>query len=87
MYKTRRNYENVQRALYDGLGEYQIPQTAPIQYDGCDWIGFKHDHVDITGEHTHLGYYHKENGTRKLTNQEKKIVELVKKAWYSRRGK
>lgn len=42
MYKTRRNYENVQRALYDGMGEYQIPQIAPIQYDGCDWIGFNY---------------------------------------------
>lgn len=42
MYKTQRNYENVQRALYDGMGEYQIPQTAPIQYDGCDWIGFNY---------------------------------------------
>lgn len=50
-------------------------------------INLLHDHTTITGEHTHLGYYHKENGTRKLTTQEKKIVELVKKAWYDRNSK
>lgn len=50
-------------------------------------INLLHNHTLITGEHTHLGYYHKENGTRKLTSQEKKIVELVKKAWYSKRSK
>ena len=50
-------------------------------------INLLHNHTTITGEHTHLGYYHKENGTRKLTSKEKKVVELVKKAWYSKRGK
>lgn len=50
-------------------------------------INLLHNHTSIIGEHTHLGYYHKENGTRKLTSQEKKIVELVKKAWYSKRSK
>ena len=50
-------------------------------------INLLHNHTSITGEHTHLGYYHKENGTRKLTSKEKKIVELVKKAWYSKRSK
>lgn len=29
MYKRQRNYENVQRAIYDGIGEYQVPQIAP----------------------------------------------------------
>ena len=50
-------------------------------------INLLHDHAEIKGEHTHLGYYHKENGTRKLTTQEKKLVEFVKKAWYDRKGK
>ena len=42
MYKTQRNYENVQRAIYDGIGEYQIPQIEPTQYEGCDWIGYNY---------------------------------------------
>ena len=43
MYKTQRNYENVQRAIYDGIGEYQVPQIVPTQYEGCDWIGYNYD--------------------------------------------
>lgn len=42
MYKTQRNYENVQRAIYDGIGEYQVPQIEPTQYEGCDWIGYNY---------------------------------------------
>lgn len=50
-------------------------------------INLLHDHNEIKGEHTHVGYYHKEKGTRKLTTQEKKMVEFVKKAWYDRNSK
>lgn len=42
MYKIQRNYENIQRAIYEGIGEYQIPKIAPVQYMGCDWIGFNY---------------------------------------------
>lgn len=42
MYKAQRNYENVQRAIYDGIGAYSIPEIAPAQYEGCDWIGFNY---------------------------------------------
>mgnify|MGYP001035482250 CR=1 FL=1 len=29
MYKTQRNYENVQRALFNGVGCYEIPMIEP----------------------------------------------------------
>lgn len=50
-------------------------------------INLLHDHKEIKGKHTHEGYYHDEKGTRKLTEQEKKLVEFVKKAWYNRKSK
>ena len=42
MYKSQRNYENAQRAIYSGTGEYQIPEIEPTRYEGCDWIGFNY---------------------------------------------
>lgn len=42
MYKTHRNYENIQRAVYEGIGQYQIPEIMSVEYDGCDWIGFNY---------------------------------------------
>ena len=42
MYKAHRNYENIQRAVYEGIGLYQIPEITPVEYVGCDWIGFNY---------------------------------------------
>lgn len=42
MYKAQRNYENIQKARYEGLGEYQIPQIKPCDYGSCEWIGFNY---------------------------------------------
>lgn len=40
-YRNRRNYENLERQIFDGVGEYGIPQIEPVTYEGgCDWIGF-----------------------------------------------
>lgn len=50
-------------------------------------INLLHDHVRIKGDHAHLGYYHKENGTRRLTDQERQLVAYVKKLWYSKQSK
>lgn len=39
-YKFQRNYENVQKRLYEGEGEFNIPRIAPTQYEPCRFIGF-----------------------------------------------
>lgn len=39
--KSRRNYENLERRIFDGVGEYGIPQLEPTCFEGgCDFIGF-----------------------------------------------
>lgn len=42
MYKTQRNYENVQRMLFNGIGEYDIPQIESIQFNNAEFIGFNY---------------------------------------------
>lgn len=42
MYKQTKNYENLQKRIFDGVGEYGIPQIEPTQYKECDWIGFNY---------------------------------------------
>lgn len=63
-----------------------------ISYYGADGkrvktINLLHIHEQFKGVHTHIGYYHDEDGTRALTADEKKLVEFVKKAWYNRHSK
>lgn len=39
--KSRRNYENLERRIFDGVGKYGIPQIEPTCFEGgCDFIGF-----------------------------------------------
>ena len=42
MYKTQRNYENAQRILFDGVGQYDIPELKPVQFDNAEFIGFNY---------------------------------------------
>ncbi len=39
MYKEQRNYENVQRMLFDGVGRYDIPEIEPTQFDNAEFVG------------------------------------------------
>lgn len=40
-YRNGRNYDNLERRIFDGVGEYGIPQIKPtVITDGCEWIGF-----------------------------------------------
>lgn len=53
-------------------------------------IDLQHPHKELQ-PHTHHGYLHNENdsakGAARLTPEEKRMVEQVKKAWYNRNGK
>ena len=67
-------------------------QINSISFYGTDGkrvksINLLHGHNEIQGEHTHVGYYHAEKGTRRLTADEEKLVEYVKKVWYDKNGK
>ena len=39
-YKYTRNWENQQKAIFDGVGEYDIPVIEPEQYHHVEWIPF-----------------------------------------------
>ena len=42
-YRNRRNYENLERQIFDGVGKYGIPQIKPVTYEkGCEWIGLNY---------------------------------------------
>lgn len=42
MYRETKNYENLQKRIFDGVGEYGIPQIELTQYEKCDFIGFNY---------------------------------------------
>lgn len=42
MYREQRNYENAQRMLFDGIGQYSIPEIEPTQFDNAEFVGFNY---------------------------------------------
>ncbi len=46
MYRQTKNYENLQKRIFDGIGEYGIPQIHPIQYEDCEFIGFNYANTE-----------------------------------------
>lgn len=42
MYRSQKNYENLQRMIFEGVGEYQIPQIEPTLYKGSEFIPFNY---------------------------------------------
>lgn len=42
MYKQSRNYENLQKAIFPGVGKYDIPKLAPADPVDTNWIGFNY---------------------------------------------
>jgi len=42
-YRQSKNYENLQRRIFDGVGEYDIPALAPEHFSGdCQFIPFNY---------------------------------------------
>ena len=43
MYRQQRNYENLNKAIFEGVGEYGIPQLRPVhECDVKHWISFNY---------------------------------------------
>lgn len=41
--RSRRNYENLERRMFDGVGEYDIPKLEPTTFkENCDFMGFNY---------------------------------------------
>lgn len=41
--RSRRNYENLERRIFDGIGQYGIPEIKPTRCEGgCEFIGFNY---------------------------------------------
>lgn len=42
-YRNTRNYENLERCIFAGVGAFDIPQIDPVRYEGgCEFIGFNY---------------------------------------------
>lgn len=42
-YRNTQSYENLERRIYEGVGEYGVPELQPILFEGeSEFIGFNY---------------------------------------------
>ena len=41
-YRNIRNYENLNKRIFKGVGQYDIPQIRPTHFESCEFIGFNY---------------------------------------------
>ena len=69
-YRQQRDYENLNKAIFDGVGEYDIPVIEPDSPQVDNWISFNYakgcEEPEIHGIHffIELGAYWQMNGIR-----------------------
>ena len=60
-YRQKRNYENLNKKIFEGAGVFDIPILAPTQYETCELIAFhtckRCEQRDKTGVHFFLDDY------------------------------
>lgn len=39
---TNKTYDNLEKMIFSGVGEYGIPEIMPEEYEPCEWIGFNY---------------------------------------------
>lgn len=41
-YRNTRNYENLNKRIFKGVGPYEIPQIEATHFESCEFVGFNY---------------------------------------------
>lgn len=59
-YRSTRNYENLEKRIFDGVGEFDIPQLFPVVIDGkCEFVDFNQavSYKDANARHKGVHFF------------------------------
>ena len=82
MYKSHRNYENVQKMMFDGVGEYGIPMIEATQYDGADFIGFNYAKSTKDPESKAVYFFLDDYQFNRVWTDPDRYIEMLKRYKY-----
>lgn len=82
MYKNQRNYENIQKALYEGVGEYNIPIIKPTRFEKCEFIGFNYANGCKNPEDKGLHFFLDDYQFIRLWSNPDKYIPMLQKFKY-----
>lgn len=80
--KQMMSYVNLNKMMFSGVGEYQVPEIQPTSFDECEFVGFNYakttKHKNDTGLHFFLDDYQFE----RLWNNPDKYLQLLSQFKY-----
>jgi len=79
MYKTKRNYENIQNGLFDGVGEYGIPEIRSTQYQSCNFIGFNYAKGCTDPENKGIHFFLDDYQFNRVWNDPDRYIDMLRK--------
>ncbi len=77
-YKFKRDWENAEKAIYDGEGEFDIPVIMPEEYHSVEWIGFNKARVTQNRENKGVHFFLDDYQFVRLWKNIDRYVDLLK---------
>lgn len=83
MYKTQRNYENVQRMIFDGTGSFGIPKIEPIKsVQVAEFIGFNYAASTKNAENKAVHFFLDDYQFNRVWTNPNRYIEMMRKFKY-----
>lgn len=72
---TKKTYENLEKMMFSGVGEYGIPEIMPEEYEPCEWIGANLQHTKhVKRKRLSVGRKDEELGKERLIDRTGRIL-------------
>jgi hypothetical protein len=82
MYKTKRNYENLNKWNFLSDGTYGIPDIETINADNCDFIGFNYANTCKNPEDVGVHFYLDDYQFIRVWNDPDRYIQMLKRFKY-----
>lgn len=82
MYRETKNYENLQKQIFDGVGEYGIPQIELTHYEKCEFIGFNYAKTEKNRADKGVHFFLDDYQFNRLWNDIDRYVDMLSQFKY-----
>ncbi len=78
-YRQKRNYENVEKCVFRGSGEFNIPVIHPADYEACEFIGFNYAKSTRNKEQKGVHFFIDDYQFQRLWTEINRYTEMLSK--------
>lgn len=71
------SYENLEKRIFDGVGEYGIPEIKPTNYESCEFIGFNYARSENARAEKGVHFFLDDYQFNRVWNQPDRYKEML----------